>query len=146
MGSPTEAGWPVCEGLRAWLLPTVCMWRNASALTWRPFLGRRARYAWLPTPTPPLPAAAFVAPIPAPRSLPHNPAPPRLAQALCAAACFGPEDWPLLIVCPSTMKLVWRDAVLDWLPPALQPEPGNLVVIKDGKVGVWWVGWVGWGG
>jgi hypothetical protein len=31
-------------------------------------------------------------------------------QALCIAAAFGPEDWPLLIVCPSTMKLVWADA------------------------------------
>ena len=37
-------------------------------------------------------------------------APKPCPQALCIAACFGPEDWPLLIVCPSTMKLVWADA------------------------------------
>lgn len=33
-----------------------------------------------------------------------------LPQALCIAACYAPEDWPLLVVCPSTMKLVWADA------------------------------------
>ncbi len=30
-------------------------------------------------------------------------------QALCIAACY-PEDWPLLIICPATMKLVWQEA------------------------------------
>lgn len=67
----------------------------------------------------------------------HNPPPtsptPLLLQALCSAACFAPEDWPLLIVCPSTMKLVWRDALYDWLPQELHPEPHNLLVVKDGK-------------
>lgn len=34
-------------------------------------------------------------------------------QALCIAACY-PEDWPLLIICPATMKLVWREAGELW--------------------------------
>ncbi|EFN53502.1 hypothetical protein CHLNCDRAFT_136835 [Chlorella variabilis] len=57
----------------------------------------------------------------------------KTVQALCIAACFGPEDWPLLIICPSTMKLVWQDAVRHWLPPDLTPRPHNLAVIKDGQ-------------
>ena len=36
------------------------------------------------------------------------PSPPR--QALLIAACFGPDDWPLLIVCPTGMRLVWEEA------------------------------------
>ena len=48
------------------------------------------------------------APPPPPSRPPSSPPP---AQALAIAACFAPQDWPLLIVCPSTLKLVWQDAV-----------------------------------
>lgn len=55
-------------------------------------------------------------------------------QALLIAACF-PKDWPLLIVCPATMRLVWADAVRTWLPPELRPQASHLLVVNDGKVG-----------
>ncbi|KAG7668731.1 hypothetical protein Ndes2526B_g03642 [Nannochloris sp. 'desiccata'] len=56
----------------------------------------------------------------------------KTVQALALAACYK-DDWPLLIVSPSTMKLVWKEAVRAWLPPALQPAVEDLVVVKDGK-------------
>ena len=30
-----------------------------------------------------------------------------LTQAVCAAACF-PDAFPLLVVCPSSMRYVWK--------------------------------------
>ena len=32
-------------------------------------------------------------------------------QALATAAAFRPE-WPLLVVCPSSMRFAWKDAAL----------------------------------
>ncbi len=55
-------------------------------------------------------------------------------QALALAACYK-GDWPMLIVAPSTMKLVWKEAIRAWLPPAFQPSEQDLVVVKDGKSG-----------
>lgn len=57
----------------------------------------------------------------------------KTVQALAVAACYGPDDWPLIIVTPSTMKLVWLDAVRTWLPPSLQPAEEDLLVVNDGK-------------
>ena len=55
-----------------------------------------------------------------------------VVQAICIAACY-PEDWPLLIITPSSMRLVWLDALLQWLPePLLNPDA--ITVIKTGKV------------
>lgn len=55
-------------------------------------------------------------------------------QAICIAACY-PENWPLLVICPSSMRLVWYDALLNWLPARLVPEdPRHLTVIANGKV------------
>ncbi|KAL4442762.1 hypothetical protein ABPG77_006756 [Micractinium sp. CCAP 211/92] len=56
----------------------------------------------------------------------------KTVQALMIAACFAPKDWPLLIITPATMKLVWQEAVRTWLPPELSPSPRNLAVITDG--------------
>ena len=57
-------------------------------------------------------------------------------QAICIAACY-PKDWPLLVVCPSSMRLVWYEALLQWLPPKMLPETDDdLIVIKSGKVPV----------
>ena len=55
-------------------------------------------------------------------------------QAICIAACYL-EQWPLLIICPSSMRLVWYDALLNWLPARLVPEDlHDLSVIAHGKV------------
>ncbi|KAG1680929.1 hypothetical protein FOA52_009888 [Chlamydomonas sp. UWO 241] len=53
-------------------------------------------------------------------------------QAVCAAACF-PDAWPLLVICPSSMRWVWAAAVNDWLPEGLLPEPGSVWVLSSGK-------------
>lgn len=57
----------------------------------------------------------------------------KTVQAICIAACY-PEDWPLLIICPSSMRLVWYDALLNWLPACLIPDGSHqLAVIGNGK-------------
>ncbi|EIE18768.1 hypothetical protein COCSUDRAFT_49196 [Coccomyxa subellipsoidea C-169] len=56
----------------------------------------------------------------------------KTVQAICVAACFH-ADWPLLVVCPSSMMLTWLELLSDWLPPDLLPDPANLVVITSSK-------------
>ncbi|BDA49699.1 probable SWI/SNF-related matrix-associated actin-dependent regulator [Coccomyxa sp. Obi] len=56
----------------------------------------------------------------------------KTVQAICVAACFH-DDWPLLVVCPSSMILTWLEGLNDWLPPHLLPDRDNLVVITAGK-------------
>ncbi|CAI2373984.1 unnamed protein product [Moneuplotes crassus] len=36
-------------------------------------------------------------------------------QAIAVSFIYQ-EDWPLLIICPSTIKYLWRDEILKWLP------------------------------
>lgn len=55
-------------------------------------------------------------------------------QAVLIAACFS-EDWPLLIICPSSLRYVWRDELLEWLPDSLKTASDHLIVIDAGKVG-----------
>lgn len=55
-------------------------------------------------------------------------------QAICIAACY-PEDWPLLVICPSALRLQWADALLSWAPPALLPPPEHIAVVAAAKVG-----------
>ena len=62
--------------------------------------------------------------------------PPTL-QAICAAACFC-EDWPLLVVAPSSMLLTWFEALAAWLPPRCCPAPGDMIVVTSSKVGRVW--------
>ena len=50
-------------------------------------------------------------------------------QALATAAAFK-EEWPLLVVCPSSMRFAWKDAALRWIP-GLDPE--DVTVITSGK-------------
>ena len=49
------------------------------------------------------------------------------------AACFH-ADWPLMVVCPSSMMLTWLELLNDWLPPHLLPDAANLIVITSSKV------------
>ncbi|GAX78561.1 hypothetical protein CEUSTIGMA_g6001.t1 [Chlamydomonas eustigma] len=56
----------------------------------------------------------------------------KTVQAVCAAACF-PESFPLLVVCPSSMRYVWKAALHDWLPDALVPVKEDLWVLSSGK-------------
>lgn len=52
----------------------------------------------------------------------------KTAQALLLAAQFESE-WPLLVVAPSSLRFVWRDQVVQWLP-----HVGNHVhVVRNSK-------------
>eukprot|EP00887_Chlorella_sp_A99_P006963 scaffold2.g6963.t1 len=53
----------------------------------------------------------------------------KTVQALAIAAAFGPEDWPLLVVCPATMKLVWQDAGMAKLLDGMDPGAAARVLI-----------------
>ena len=50
----------------------------------------------------------------------------KTTQAIGIAQWFR-EDWPLLIVCPSSLRLQWRDSIIEWLPNMTQ----NDVLIVD---------------
>lgn len=40
-------------------------------------------------------------------------------QAILIAAAFE-ESWPLLIVCPSTLRQMWENSLKEWLPESLR--------------------------
>ena len=43
-------------------------------------------------------------------------------QALAAAAAYRSE-WPLLVVCPASLRLAWAEEAERWLSPNLAYEP-----------------------
>ncbi|KAL8426032.1 hypothetical protein Efla_001950 [Eimeria flavescens] len=51
-------------------------------------------------------------------------------QALTIAAHYL-DDWPLLVVCPSSIRFQWRDQALRWLGHILTPE--QILIIRNGK-------------
>ncbi|ELU01833.1 hypothetical protein CAPTEDRAFT_109109 [Capitella teleta] len=60
-------------------------------------------------------------------------------QALALAAYYRSE-WPLLVVCPSSVRFAWREHVLKWLP-SVEPQYINVVVsgrdpLTSGKVNI----------
>lgn len=87
-----------------------------------------------------------------PRLLPHcpptNPAfapPPRTPLQ---------DEWPLLIVVPASLRLVWAEELERWLPH-LRPASIHVIEGKGDRVGAgalplvtitrWGTGWVWWG-
>jgi len=50
-------------------------------------------------------------------------------QALCLAAQYM-EDWPVLVVCPSSVRWVWKEQAIEWLPNLVKPD--EVQVIKKG--------------
>ncbi len=43
----------------------------------------------------------------------------KTVESLALASCYHSKDtscWPLLIICPSSLRLNWRDEALKWLP------------------------------
>jgi hypothetical protein len=62
----------------------------------------------------------------------------RCAVLYGAVRCFVPqEEWPLLIIVPASLRLVWAEEIERWLPHV---RPGDVTVI-EGKDDRW-----GWGG
>ena len=52
-----------------------------------------------------------------------------LSQALLLAAQFH-DEWPLLIVAPSSLRFVWRDQAAQWLPQLVGPEGEAVHVVR----------------
>jgi len=46
---------------------------------------------------------------------------PGLLQALSIALAYR-EKWPLLIVCPSSMRFAWKVAILKWIPTVSEDD------------------------
>lgn len=56
----------------------------------------------------------------------------KTVQSICIAANYV-EKWPLLVICPSSVKLMWKDALVRWLPSTVQDE--DVFVVYTGKDG-----------
>jgi SWI/SNF-related matrix-associated actin-dependent regulator 1 of chromatin subfamily A len=41
----------------------------------------------------------------------------KTAQAIALAACYPASDWPLLVMCPSSLRATWQRELAAWLPP-----------------------------
>ena len=52
-------------------------------------------------------------------------------QAIGVALLYK-ENWPVLIICPSSLKLVWRDEILKWIPD-INKDKINIQVFKSSK-------------
>ena len=53
----------------------------------------------------------------------------KTVQALAVATAYR-SKWPLLIVCPSSVRFTWQEAVVRWVPSL--PEE-DIVVVTSGK-------------
>ena len=42
------------------------------------------------------------------------------------------ENWPVLIICPSSLKLVWRDEIFKWIPD-INRDKINMQIFKSSK-------------
>ena len=43
------------------------------------------------------------------------------------------EDWPVLILCPSSVKFSWRDELKNWLSDIINLEKEDIQVFKSSK-------------
>eukprot|EP00347_Sterkiella_histriomuscorum_P020832 403336296 len=53
----------------------------------------------------------------------------KTVQAL-AVSCIFRDDWPLLVICPSSLRYTWYDEILKWLQDI---RPSEICLIKSGK-------------
>ena len=55
----------------------------------------------------------------------------KTVQALGIALLYK-EEWPILIICPSSLKFVWRDEILKWIPD-INDDKINIQIFKSSK-------------
>ena len=55
----------------------------------------------------------------------------KTVQAIGIALMYK-EEWPVLIICPSSLKFVWRDEILKWLPN-INDDKINIQIFKSSK-------------
>jgi len=53
-------------------------------------------------------------------------------QALLLAAQYQ-DEWPLLVIAPSSLRFVWRDQASQWLPHLAGPEGDRVQVVRNSK-------------
>jgi SWI/SNF-related matrix-associated actin-dependent regulator 1 of chromatin subfamily A len=51
-----------------------------------------------------------------------------------AVSCVYKEDWPLLIICPSSLRFTWHEELTKWLAPWFLTDPAkDICLIRNGK-------------
>ena len=55
----------------------------------------------------------------------------KTVQAIGIALMYK-EEWPVLIICPSSLKFVWRDEILKWIPD-INDDKINIQIFKSSK-------------
>ena len=55
----------------------------------------------------------------------------KTVQAIGIALLYK-EEWPVLIICPSSLKFVWRDEILKWIPD-INDDKINIQIFKTSK-------------
>ena len=55
----------------------------------------------------------------------------KTVQAIGIALIYK-EEWPVLIICPSSLKFVWRDEILKWIPN-INDDKINIQIFKSSK-------------
>ncbi|EKX39033.1 hypothetical protein GUITHDRAFT_76774, partial [Guillardia theta CCMP2712] len=58
----------------------------------------------------------------------------KTVQAIAIAAAYL-DEWPLLIVCPSSMRCMWAQELVNWLPGELTPQDVNTIFSGRDVVG-----------
>jgi hypothetical protein len=56
----------------------------------------------------------------------------KTVQAIALAACYRADGWPLLVVAPASLRLVWAEELEKWLP-GLAPEDIHVVFDKHSR-------------
>lgn len=51
-------------------------------------------------------------------------------QAIAIAKVYE-HDWPLLVISPSSLRLVWRDELMKWLPDLKERDISVVITGKD---------------
>uniref|UniRef100_F6ZN89 SWI/SNF-related matrix-associated actin-dependent regulator of chromatin subfamily A-like protein 1 n=1 Tax=Ciona intestinalis TaxID=7719 RepID=F6ZN89_CIOIN len=51
----------------------------------------------------------------------------KTVQSICIASYYR-SSWPLLIICPSSVRLMWKESLLRWLPSQLEHDDVNVML------------------